>query len=92
MFDRLGDRDVLVATKDGLLVVLAPAEQPADPFTPCSAAELHAGADNGKVAGHRTSEFLRPAPRFAGVLRVHCVVDHRWAHISSRAPETKARD
>jgi sugar diacid utilization regulator len=26
MFDRLGDRDVLVATKDGLLVVVAPAE------------------------------------------------------------------
>jgi sugar diacid utilization regulator len=26
IFDRLGDRDVLVATKDGLLVVLAPAE------------------------------------------------------------------
>jgi len=26
MFDRLGDRDVLVATKDGLLVVLAPAD------------------------------------------------------------------
>ncbi|SNY24859.1 PucR family transcriptional regulator [Paractinoplanes atraurantiacus] len=26
IFDRLGDRDVMVATKDGLLVVLAPAE------------------------------------------------------------------
>ncbi|MDG4787799.1 helix-turn-helix domain-containing protein [Micromonospora sp. WMMD1102] len=26
IFDRLGDRDVLVATKDGLLVVIAPAE------------------------------------------------------------------
>src|SRR6185369_721909 len=26
IFDRLGDRDVLVATKDGLLVVLAPAD------------------------------------------------------------------
>jgi sugar diacid utilization regulator len=26
MFDRLGDRDVLVATKDGLLVVIAPAD------------------------------------------------------------------
>ncbi|GAB3505282.1 helix-turn-helix domain-containing protein [Phytohabitans suffuscus] len=38
IFDRLGDRDVLVATKEGLLVVLAPAEAaaaspvvPADP-------------------------------------------------------------
>jgi len=29
VFDRLGDRDVLVATKDGLLVVLAPAVAPA---------------------------------------------------------------
>jgi sugar diacid utilization regulator len=29
IFDRLGDRDVLVATKDGLLVVLAPAESAA---------------------------------------------------------------
>jgi sugar diacid utilization regulator len=28
IFDRLGDRDVLVATKEGLLVVLAPAELP----------------------------------------------------------------
>ncbi|MFG2045039.1 PucR family transcriptional regulator [Dactylosporangium sp. NPDC048998] len=32
IFDRLGDRDVLVATKDGLLVVIAPAEPvPAGP-------------------------------------------------------------
>jgi GGDEF-like domain len=31
IFDRLGDRDVLVATKDGLLVVLAPADAP-DPL------------------------------------------------------------
>ena len=28
MFDRLGERDVLLATKDGLLVVLAPAQTP----------------------------------------------------------------
>ncbi|GAA0476369.1 hypothetical protein Aca07nite_86870 [Actinoplanes capillaceus] len=28
VFDRLGDRDVLVATKDGLLVVITPAEPP----------------------------------------------------------------
>jgi sugar diacid utilization regulator len=30
VFDRLGDRDVLVATKDGLLVVIAPAEAAPD--------------------------------------------------------------
>jgi sugar diacid utilization regulator len=31
IFDRLGDRDVMVATKDGLLVVLAPAESATAP-------------------------------------------------------------
>jgi sugar diacid utilization regulator len=34
IFDRLGDRDVLVATKDGLLVVLAPAAVGAGPAPP----------------------------------------------------------
>jgi sugar diacid utilization regulator len=34
IFDRLGDRDVMVATKDGLLVVLAPAETVAPAGTP----------------------------------------------------------
>ncbi|MCU7730974.1 helix-turn-helix domain-containing protein [Actinoplanes sp. KI2] len=43
IFDRLGDRDVLVATKDGLLVVLAPADT-TDP--------------DGGPSGHDTSEDL----------------------------------
>jgi sugar diacid utilization regulator len=34
IFDRLGDRDVMVATKDGLLVVLAPAELTTGPSAP----------------------------------------------------------
>jgi sugar diacid utilization regulator len=34
IFNRLGDRDVLVATKDGLLVVLAPAHPAANRATP----------------------------------------------------------
>ncbi|PSK67772.1 hypothetical protein B0E53_00243 [Micromonospora sp. MH33] len=41
IFDRLGDRDVLVATKEGLLVVIAPA----DTVTPD-----RAGGDGGSVA------------------------------------------
>jgi sugar diacid utilization regulator len=36
IFDRLGDRDVLVAAKDGLLVVLAPAEARAGRISPAS--------------------------------------------------------
>jgi len=42
VFDRLGDRDVLVATKDGLLVVLAPAAGHAT-------AAGHPGSDLGRL-------------------------------------------
>ncbi|MEV6488780.1 helix-turn-helix domain-containing protein [Actinoplanes sp. NPDC051633] len=40
IFDRLGDRDVLVATKDGLLVVLAPAEATSPDTAPAGHDEL----------------------------------------------------
>src|SRR6185295_15224651 len=49
VFDRLGDRDVLVATKDGLLVVLAPADAEPSP----AAGEL----------GRLTHEELSRLPR-----------------------------
>ncbi|MFY1693078.1 PucR family transcriptional regulator [Plantactinospora sp. WMMB782] len=41
IFDRLGDRDVLVATKDGLLVVIAPAEPAATGPTTRADARRH---------------------------------------------------
>ncbi|MGX6603977.1 PucR family transcriptional regulator [Micromonosporaceae bacterium Da 78-11] len=55
IFDRLGDRDVLVATKDGLLVVLAPADATGTDTTP-----PRPGADD---LGRLMHDQLRRLPR-----------------------------
>ncbi|MEV0163371.1 PucR family transcriptional regulator [Nonomuraea fuscirosea] len=56
MFDRLGDRDVLVATKDGLLVVLAPAD-------PALAGRVAPTADPGDDLGRLMHRELSRLPR-----------------------------
>jgi sugar diacid utilization regulator len=56
IFDRLGDRDVLVATKDGLLVVLAPAEA-------ISATAAPPERDPTEELGHLMYGELRRLPR-----------------------------
>jgi sugar diacid utilization regulator len=56
IFDRLGDRDVLVATKDGLLVVLAPA----DAANPDIAPPQRTAADD---LGRLMHDQLRRLPR-----------------------------
>lgn len=56
IFDRLGDRDVLVATKDGLLVVLAPADASDPDATP-------AGGDGTDDLGRLMHDQLRRLPR-----------------------------
>ncbi|MFI7602219.1 PucR family transcriptional regulator [Actinoplanes sp. NPDC049681] len=56
IFDRMGDRDVLVATKDGLLVVLAPAE-------PAAAAGTPTGRAAGTELGRLMHDELRRLPR-----------------------------
>jgi sugar diacid utilization regulator len=55
IFDRLGDRDVLVATKDGLLVVLAPADAGSADTAPSN-------RDTDKL-GHLMHGELRRLPR-----------------------------
>src|SRR5690349_4787624 len=56
IFDRLGDRDVLVATKDGLLVVLAPADAPILDTAPLD-------RDATEELGHLMHGELRRLPR-----------------------------
>jgi len=56
IFDRLGDRDVLVATKDGLLVVLAPADA-------VGATRNPPGRDAATELGRLMHDQLRRLPR-----------------------------
>jgi len=56
IFDRLGDRDVLVATKEGLLVVLAPADA-------VGAARTPPGRDAATELGRLMHDQLRRLPR-----------------------------
>jgi sugar diacid utilization regulator len=68
IFDRLGDRDVLVATKDGLLVVLAPADAAAAgrlPSTPDARNEL------GQLMYRELSRLPRGKPWRVAVGRAH---------------------
>jgi sugar diacid utilization regulator len=59
MFDRLGDRDVLVATKEGLLLVLAPADAtPAGRKSP----EMEAGSGLGLLMHRELSRLPRGRP------------------------------
>ena len=68
MFNRLGDRDVLVATKDGLLVVLAPAD-------PAAAGRIspatEAGNDLGKLMHSELSRLPRGRPWRVAVGRAY---------------------
>ena len=68
IFDRLGDRDVLVATKDGLLVVLAPA----DVGTGGRASPAGRGADDlGPLMHRELSRLPRGRPWRVAVGRAH---------------------
>jgi sugar diacid utilization regulator len=68
IFDRLGDRDVLVATKDGLLVVLAPADVAA-----IGRIEPVAGQDNdlGRVMHRELNRLRHGRPWRVAVGRAH---------------------
>lgn len=67
IFDRLGDRDVLVATKDGLLVVLVPADAiQTGPAAPASAAD-----DLGWLMHRELSRLRRGNPWRIAVGRPH---------------------
>jgi sugar diacid utilization regulator len=67
VFDRLGDRDVLVATKDGLLVVLAPA----DPGAGRRLSALDAGNELGQLMHRELSRLRRGRPWRVAVGRAH---------------------
>jgi sugar diacid utilization regulator len=68
VFDRLGDRDVLVATKDGLLVVLAPADAgAAGRVSP----GLDASDELGKLMHRELSRLRRGKPWRVAVGRAH---------------------
>ena len=67
IFDRLGDRDVLVATKDGLLVVLVPADPAAaDRISPAGP-----GSDLGRLMHGELSRLRRGRPWRVAVGRAH---------------------
>jgi sugar diacid utilization regulator len=68
IFDRLGDRDVLVATKDGLLVVLAPADTEA-----AGRMGPPAGPDNdlGQLMQRELSRLRHGRPWRVAVGRAH---------------------
>jgi sugar diacid utilization regulator len=68
MFDRLGDRDVLVATKDGLLVVLAPADAAAAGRLPPA---LDASNELGRLMHRELSRLPRGRPWRVAVGRAH---------------------
>ena len=75
VFDWFGDRDVLVATKDGLLVVLAPAEQPVVALPGHETAaqpigeRLHAELSRQKDSGSWRVSVGRPYPGAYGIAR-----------------------
>ena len=68
IFNRLGDRDVLVATKDGLLVVLAPADPAADGISPDAP---DAGNDLGRLMYGELSRLRGGRPWRVAVGRAH---------------------
>jgi sugar diacid utilization regulator len=68
IFNRLGDRDVLVATKDGLLVVLAPANATAVGRT---SPALEAVNDLGQLMHRELSRLPRGRPWRVAVGRAH---------------------
>jgi sugar diacid utilization regulator len=64
IFDRLGDRDVLVATKEGLLVVLAPAAGPVSP-------PAEADTDLGRLMHGELNRLRHGRPWRVAVGRAH---------------------
>jgi sugar diacid utilization regulator len=68
MFDRLGDRDVLVATKDGLLVVLAPADATA---AGRASPSMDLGNDLGRLMHGELNRLPRGRPWRVAVGRAH---------------------
>ncbi|AGZ40998.1 PucR family transcriptional regulator [Actinoplanes friuliensis] len=68
VFDRLGDRDVLVATKDGLLVVLAPADAGA---TGRMSSGMDASNELGRLMHRELSRLHRGRPWRVAVGRAH---------------------
>jgi sugar diacid utilization regulator len=68
VFDRLGDRDVLVATKDGLLVVLAPADAGTAGRLPPA---LDASNELGGLMHRELSRLSRGRPWRVAVGRPH---------------------
>ena len=68
IFDRLGDRDVLVATKDGLLVVLAPADAAAAGRV---SPGLDASNELGRLMHRELSRLPRGRPWRVAVGRAH---------------------
>jgi sugar diacid utilization regulator len=67
LFDRLGDRDVLVASKQGLLVVLAPTEP--SPARPVSV--MNVPSDLGRIIHAELSRLTRGRPWRVAVGRAH---------------------
>lgn len=68
IFDRMGDRDVLVATKEGLLVVLAPADAAG---TREASAGWHAATDLGRLMHDELRRLPRGRPWRVAVGRAH---------------------
>jgi sugar diacid utilization regulator len=68
VFDRLGDRDVLVATKDGLLVVIAPADTAEAGRT---SPGLKASNELGRIMHRELSRLPRGRPWRVAVGRAH---------------------
>ncbi|MFG1677587.1 PucR family transcriptional regulator [Micromonospora sp. NPDC049282] len=68
IFDRLGDRDVLVATKDGLLVVLAPADAAAAGRPPSA---LDPSNEIGRLMHRELNRLRRGRPWRVAVGRPH---------------------
>jgi sugar diacid utilization regulator len=67
IFDRLGDRDVMVATKDGLLVVLAPA----DAAAAGGSAPVHPADDLGSLMHGQLTRLRHGRPWRVAVGRAH---------------------
>ncbi|MFI7218007.1 PucR family transcriptional regulator [Micromonospora maritima] len=67
VFDRLGDRDVLVATKEGLLVVIAPADE----ATPGGARGGGPSGDLGTLMHGELDRLVRGRPWQVAVGRPH---------------------
>ena len=68
IFDRLGDRDILVATKDGLLVVLAPAGAATAGRAPSA---LDPSNELGRIMHRELSRLRRGRPWRVAVGRAH---------------------